>query len=368
MMLRLDRHWRFWITVGVVFVLALWLFRGVLLPFVAGMAIAYFLDPLADRLERLGTPRWVAALAVLCGFGLTAIVAMLLLWPLLQAQITSLITALPGYVDKLRGLVEPYIRQVALSFDMRDQERIGQIVSEYGGRAAQWATQVIGTVLTGGMALVEVLSVLLITPVVAYYMLRDWDRMTASIDRLLPRNGAEVIRGELRQIDTTLAGFLRGQASVCLALAIFYALGLTIAGLNYALVIGLLAGLISFIPYVGTIVGFVAAVGVALLQFDEWSRIGLVVGVFVVGQFLEGNFLTPKLVGDRVGLHPAWIMFALMAGGSLFGFLGVLLAVPVAAVIGVITRFAVGQYLRSRFYADAAPDPVPRDPGKDDGA
>ncbi len=352
MSVHLDRHWRFWIAVGVLFVVCLWLFRGVLLPFVAATAIAYFLDPLADRLEKLGVPRWLAALLVLGGFALTALLLLLMLWPLLQAQITALVTALPGYIDLLRTFLQPYVHQLAESFDFSDRERISQIVGEYGGRVAQWGSQVVGSVLTGGFALFEVLSLLIITPGVAYYLLRDWDVMVASVDALLPRNGAEIIRGELRMIDQTLAGFLRGQASVCLALATFYGLGLTLSGLNYGLVIGLLAGLISFVPYVGTILGFVVAVAVALVQFDEWLRVSIVIGVFVVGQFLEGNFLTPKLVGDRVGLHPAWIMFALMAGGSLFGFLGVLLAVPVAAVIGVVTRFAVNQYRRSQFYSD----------------
>jgi predicted PurR-regulated permease PerM len=356
LILRLDRHWGFWIAFIVVFFLGLWLFRTILLPFVAAMAIAYLLDPLADRLERVGTPRWLAALLVLSAFAVSAVVVLLLLWPVLQDEIANLMAALPGYIEKFRGFWGPLLRQTAKSFDLNDQQQVSQMVSEYGGRVAEWATQLIGTVLTGGFALFEIVSLLFITPVVAYYLLRDWDRLVAAIDGLLPRNGAEVIRGEARQIDRTLAGFVRGQASVCLALAVFYGVGLSLAGLSYGVVIGLLAGLISFIPYAGSLVGFIVAVGVALLQFDDWVRIAIVAGVFFVGQFLEGNFLTPKLVGDSVGLHPAWIMFALMAGASLFGFLGVLLAVPVAAVIGVITRFALGQYLRSGFYSDERVD------------
>ena len=200
------------------------------------------------------------------------------------------------------------------------------------------------------MAFANLISLLVITPVVAFYLLRDWDRLIARIDTWLPRDHAETIRERVREVDRTLAGFLRGQGTVCLILGLFYAIALSIAGLDFGLVVGLVAGLLSFIPYVGAIIGLVLSVGLALLQFDDWLRVAIVAGIFFVGQAVEGNFLTPKLVGESVGLHPVWIIFGLLAGGALFGFVGVLLAVPAAAVIGVGVRFALDRYLQSPYY------------------
>ena len=204
--------------------------------------------------------------------------------------------------------------------------------------------------ISGVDAALSLASLLVITPVVTFYLLRDWDHLVARVDSWLPRHYAGTVRVEVRKVDEILAGFVRGQSSVCVILALFYAIGLTLAGLNFGLVIGLVAGLLSFIPFVGSAVGFVASVGMALVQFDDWLRIGIVAAIFVIGQAVEGNFLTPKLVGDRVGLHPVWVIFALLAGGFLFGFVGVLLAVPVAAVVGVLTRFLMAQYLDSTFH------------------
>ncbi|MGH7186923.1 MAG: AI-2E family transporter, partial [Pseudomonadota bacterium] len=213
-----------------------------------------------------------------------------------------------------------------------------------------WTLQALGGLLSGGLALVNILSLLFITPVVTFYLLRDWDRIVKQIDALLPREHAETIREQARLVNETLSGFVRGQATVCFLLGGFYAVALSLAGLDFGLVIGLIAGALSFIPFVGTIFGFVASVGLAFAQFDQWHRIAIVVAIFLVGQFVEGNFLTPKLVGDRVRLHPVWIIFALLAGAALFGFVGLLLAVPVAAVIGVLIRFAVSRYTASPLY------------------
>jgi predicted PurR-regulated permease PerM len=213
-----------------------------------------------------------------------------------------------------------------------------------------WGTNLLGQVISGGVAIANLISLLVITPVVAFYLLRDWDRIVARVDTWLPRGHAGAIREQAREIDRTLAGFLRGQGTVCLILGVFYAIGLTLAGLDFGLVVGLVAGLLSFIPYVGAIVGLVLSVGLALVQFDDWLRIAVVAGIFFVGQAVEGNFLTPKLVGESVGLHPVWIIFGLLAGGALFGFVGVLLAVPAAAVIGVGVRFALGRYMQSPYY------------------
>jgi predicted PurR-regulated permease PerM len=208
---------------------------------------------------------------------------------------------------------------------------------------------------------------MIVTPVVAFYMLLDWDRMVARIDGLVPRENLETVRELSRQIDTTIAGFIRGQGTLCLVLGVYYATGLTLTGLNFGLLIGLFAGAISFIPYIGSTLGFVIAIGLALVQFwPDYLWIGLVAAVFVTGQFLEGNILQPKLVGNRVGLHPVWLMFALFAFGLLFGFVGLLVAVPVSAAIGVLVRFAISRYLDSDLYHGTPPptEPLPPRPRK----
>ena len=204
------------------------------------------------------------------------------------------------------------------------------------------------------LAIVRGRPLLVVTPVVSWYLLRDWDRIIAQVDSWLPRAHRDVIREQFGLIDDTLAGFVRGQATVCLILGGAYALALELAGLQYGLVVGLISGLISFIPYVGSLVGLALSVGLAAIQFDEPMRIVLIAVIFVAGQAIEGNFLTPKLVGERVGLHAVWVLFAMLAGGSLFGFLGILLAVPVAAVIGVLVRFGLARYMDSAFYSGDA--------------
>ncbi len=211
--------------------------------------------------------------------------------------------------------------------------------------------------LSSGLAVVNLLSLLVVTPVVSFYLLRDWDRMVARIDTWLPRASADTIRAQMREADRTLSGFARGQALVCLILAALYGVGLSVVGLKSGFVVGVIIGAITFIPYVGTIGGAILSVGLAMLQFPDWISVAEVAGVFAIGHAIEGNLLQPLLVGDRVGLHPVWVIFALLAGGSLFGFIGLLLAIPVAAVIGVIVRYALSQYLAGPLYG-AAPRPV----------
>ena len=346
----LDRHALFWLAAGVALLAVLHVFSAVLLPFVAAFAIAYFLDPIVDRLERAGVARWVSALIVLTGFAAAFLSMILLLVPLLQAQLLLLADVLPQYLAQLRILAEPFIADLMHEV-MPGGALNTKTIGDYAADAAAIIRTVLTAIISNGLALVEILSIIAITPVISYYLLRDWNQMTRTIDTWLPRRQADIVRAELDQVDQILSGFIRGQATVCLILAAFYAVGLSLMGLNFGLIIGLIAGLISFIPFVGSIVGFIAAVGVATVQWGEPRMIGAVAIFFVVGQAFEGNYLTPKLVGDRVGLHPAWVIFALMAGGALFGFLGLLLAVPVAAVIGVVTRFGLKQYLESEFYA-----------------
>jgi predicted PurR-regulated permease PerM len=353
----LDRHALFWLVVGGALLAVLHVFSAVLLPFVAAFAIAYFLDPIVDRLERAGVERWVSALLVLTGFAAVFLGMILLLVPLLRAQLLLLAEVLPQYLAQLRVLAEPFVAD--LMYEVMPGGALNtKTIGEYAADAAVIVRTVLTAVISNGLALVEILSLIAITPVISYYLLRDWNQMTRMTDSWLPRRQADIIRAELGQVDQILSGFIRGQASVCLILSVFYAVGLSLMGLNFGLVIGLVAGLISFIPFVGSVVGFIAAVGVATVQWGEPWMIGAVAIFFVVGQAFEGNYLTPKLVGDRVGLHPAWVIFALMASGASFGFLGLLLAVPVAAVIGVVTRFGLKQYLESEYYV-GHPDLVP---------
>ncbi|ACI98951.1 AI-2E family transporter [Rhodospirillum centenum] len=351
------RPLRFWMVGLGVFITLIWLLHEMLLPFVAGMAVAYLLDPLADRMERTGLPRWLAATLVLLAFMLGATVAAVLLFPLMQAQIVQIAESAPGWIAWVKEEFLPDLEAIVARLSPEDVERLRQAVGEYAGTVVSWTAALLRGLLVQGVALVDVLSVLLITPVVAFYLLRDWDRLVRTVDGWLPRPHAPTIRGQVREVDRTLAGFVRGQATVCIALGLLYAAALSLTGLNFGLIVGLIAGLLSFIPYVGSLVGFGLSVGIAVFQYDDLWRIALVAGIFVVGQTIEGYFLTPKLVGERVGLHPVWVMFALLAGGSLFGFVGVLLAVPVAAVIGVLVRFGLRQYLSSTYYMGVDPEP-----------
>lgn len=349
-----ETRFRFWIVGLLLFGAALWLLRGVLLPFVAGMVVAYFLDPLADRLERRGLSRVVATTVITVGFVLLLVLVLVLLVPVLQAQVASFAARVPGYVHAIVERVQPLLAQLQTLLSPADVERLRGAVGDFAGTAIAWFGVVLKDLLASGAAVLNVLSLLFITPVVTFYFLRDWDRMVAKVDLWLPRAHADTIRGLVAETNRTLSGFLRGQASVCLILAAFYGIALTAVGLDVGLILGVSAGLISFIPYVGAIAGFALGVLLALAQSQEWLLPALVAGVFVVGQAVEGNVLTPKLVGDSIGLHPVWIIFALLAAASLFGFVGVLLAVPVAAVIGVLTRFALSRYLAGPLY-DGAP-------------
>lgn len=361
-----TRQYRFWLIALALFLLALYLLSSILVPFVAAMAVAYFLDPACDRLERAGLSRTLATTVVTVIFALFLATALLILVPLLLEQLSQLVERFPRYVEALRKALQPILSDLARRLPAESVGEPSGILSSQVGSIVSWLGTAIAGVVTGGLALVNILSVMFVTPVVAFYLLRDWDYMVERIDVCLPRQHAATIREQAALIDKTLAGWVRGQSTVCLLLGAFYAIGLTVIGLDFGLAVGLMAGLLSFIPYVGTISGFVAGLAIAFSQYSDWGPIVAVLAVFVVGQLVEGNFLTPKLVGDRVGLHPVWVMFSLFAGGALFGFVGVLLALPVAAVIGVLVRFAVSRYLESRYYSrgepQGEPSAVPVDP------
>jgi predicted PurR-regulated permease PerM len=349
-----------WTVIVVVTFALLVLLRDMLLPFIAGMAIAYFLDPAADWLERRGLKRWLATLLIIALFFLAALLVIGLLVPLVEDQFAKFLVHLPDYLVFVNERILPYLQGWAerfgidLSFDPK------AVLSGNGEQVMKVIGGVLTGLLGGGQAIFNILSLLVITPVVGFYLLRDWDHMLARINDNLPLDHADTIREQAREIDKVLAGFVRGQMLVCLFLAAFYGIGLTLLGLQFGLFIGVTAGMISFIPYVGTTLGFVVGIGVAVAQFwNEPLWIALVAGVFVVGQMIEGNVLHPVLIGDRVGLHPVWIMFALLAGGSLFGFVGILVSVPLFAVIGVLARFTLERYRQSYLYRPGAPPKKP---------
>ena len=348
--MNVERQIRFWLIGLAVTLIALYLLRGVLLPFVAGMAVAYLLDPICDRLEKWGLSRTSATTVLTVLFLLIVVAALMLLVPMIVGQLANLVDRVPAFAQALREQIASLFAVVESRVDPAVMERIQGAFAESANRLFSWMTDVAAGVVSGGAAVANTLSLVIITPVVTFYLLRDWDRLAKTVDGWLPRAHAPVIRELAGEVDRTLAGFLRGQGTVCLLLGVFYAIGLTLAGLDFGLVIGLIAGLLSFIPYVGSVIGLLLSVGLAFLQFDEWLWIAVVAAIFVVGQALEGNILTPRLVGGRVGLHPVWVIFAILAGGALFGFVGVLLAVPVAAVVGVGTRFALTRYLDSPYY------------------
>lgn len=347
----MRRQIYFWLLSFAFFMGFIWLFADVLLPFIAGMGLAYFLDPVADRLEKIGVSRLVATCIILAVFLILFVLSLMLLVPVLANQVAGFLDRLPDLVGQLQALVasteSTWIRDLIGVEGKSLQDNLNALMKEGAG----WIATVFKQLWASGKSLVNILSLLVVTPVVAFYLLFDWDPMVERIDSWLPLDHRDTIRTIVTDIDSAVAGFVRGQGTVCMILGFFYAACLTIIGVNFGLLIGLFAGLISFIPFVGSIVGFLLSIGVALVQFwPEYYLIILTALTFFLGQFLEGNILQPKLVGEQVGLHPVWLMFALFAFGSLFGFTGMLIAVPAAAAVGVVARFGIGCYLESELY------------------
>jgi predicted PurR-regulated permease PerM len=340
----------FWLCGLLLIAVMFWLLSGILLPFIAGFAIAFFLDPLADRLERLRLSRSISALIVLLVFFLAVITVIILLVPLIQAQVTQLIAQFPSYLEAATRQANWLIDILNERLNPEDVQRLREAASARVGDVLSGTGKVLTGVVTGGVAIANLLSLVFITPIVAFFLLRDWDRIVERVDSWLPRQHLHTIREQARLIEETLSGFLRGQATVCVLLGVFYGLALTMVGLNFGLVIGLFTGFLIFIPFLGGLTGAVLAIGLAFAQFGDWHEPAVIAVIFIIGQTIEGNVLTPKLVGDRVHLHPVWVIFSLLAFGALFGFLGVLVAVPLAAVIGVLIRFALKQYLMSPLY------------------
>ncbi|WP_147125601.1 AI-2E family transporter [Shimia ponticola] len=349
----------YWGIAGLILALALWYLGAVIMPFIVGAAIAYFLDPVADRLEALGASRVMATVIISVVAVFIFILAALLVIPSLVQQALSLFDAAPQIFTNLRDfLIDRYPELMVEDSVIRQSlATVGTTIQNRGG-------ELVNTLLSSAAGVLNIVLLFVIVPVVAFYLLLDWDRMVAEIDRLVPRDHLDTVRNIARDVDSVLAGFVRGMGTVCLILGTYYAVALMVVGLQFGLVVGFIAGLVTFIPYLGAIIGGLLAIGLALFQFwgplevdgemirqgTDWVRIGIVAAIFVIGQMVEGNILTPKLVGNSVGLHPVWLLLALSVFGALFGFVGLLVAVPVAAALGVLARFFVNEYQKGRLY------------------
>lgn len=346
----LKRQARFWLIIAVLIIGFLWVFSSILLPFAAGMVLAYFLDPVADWLETHGMSRAMASTIILLSFIGVFVVALITIIPILATQMAEFVDVLPGYIAN--------VQKAVTNFNPNWLGRLGINPEDLRNGLASLLSSgvtVLGSVFkslwSSASSLFSVAGLFVVTPVVAFYLLLDWDHMIERIDNLVPRKNVADVRQIFSDINTTTAGFVRGQSLDGLIMGVGYSIALSMVGLNFAIVIGMVSGLIGFIPYVGAGVGMLLAVGVALAQFwPEWQYVVLVLVIFGVGQFIEGNFIQPKLVGESVGLHPVWLMFALFAFGALFGFVGLLIAVPAAAAVGVLVRFAISRYLQSPLY------------------
>ncbi|WP_338147205.1 AI-2E family transporter [Neoroseomonas oryzicola] len=332
---------------------SLWLFQGILTPFVLAAVVAYFLDPLATRLTRFGVRRSLAAFLLIFLLMAFTLAAVLLLYPLILAQIGVLVQRLPTYISGVGALLRHGLERLeeALGPDMVDQ-RLRDLAINQAATMLSWLGTAATRLIGGGFALFQVFTLVVVVPVVAFYLLRDWQVMLGRVESWLPRRNASVLRQLAKDTDRVLSAWLRGQLLCCAALGVFYAVALQLVGLELGLTIGLMAGILTFIPYVGSLTGFAAAVLLAMGQFGTWNEVLMVVGVFVVGQTIEGYVIYPYLLGDRVELHAVWVIFALFAGGVAFGFLGVLLAVPMAAALGVVARYWLRRYLESPLYLD----------------
>ncbi|MFP4129223.1 MAG: AI-2E family transporter [Halorhodospira sp.] len=341
---------RIWLAMAAALLGGLYLLSSILFPFVLGMVIAYMLDPVCDRLQARGIPRTAATALLLGGFLLAAVAALAVAVPLLWSQAVQLIERAPELHQRAQEAIEPLWADLAPYLSEPVRTRIEQTASAYAGTAAGWLGSALQAIFSGSLAAFDLLSMALITPLVAFYLIRDWNTLLAEVDRRIPRPAVAIVRARAREIDATLAAWMRGVATVAGILAAFYTVSLSAIGLSYSVLIGLFAGAISFIPFVGAIVGGLLAFISALFSFDTPTMWLLTVGIFLLGQVVESNFLTPRLVGRNVELHEVWVIFSLMAGGLLFGFTGVLLAIPVTASIGVLVRAADDYYLGSRLY------------------
>jgi len=340
----------FWLLALAVFFLLLHLLSGMLLPFVAGFGIAYLLAPFVALLTRWHLPRGLASLVGLGVFLLLLIAIVVLIVPVIELQTAQLVRSAPALASYVRDEAQHLLDLAQKQLPPEDVQKAQDMIGGWTGAALGWLASLLEGLLTSGLAIANLLTLLLITPLVAFFLLRDWPGIVARLDDWLPRPYAKTIREQLGLVDATISGYIHGQALVSLIDGVYYAIALSIVGLNFAFIIGIVVGILSFIPYIGEATGVLLAMGLAAMQFGTWGKIIVVAVIFLAGHLVAANFLQPKLIGDRVHLHQVWVIFALLAFGTLFGFLGVLLALPAAAVTGVLVRFALSRYLASPLY------------------
>ena len=348
----------FWLGAIAVSIAALGELHAILMPFAAGIIVAFALAPAVSRVESWGVRRSLASAAVLVLFLIGVACVFALLVPLIQGQVVQLIASAPKLVSVMQDQFGQLMTLLQERLPADDVAKLRDMVGTKLGEALAWLASLLQSMITSSIAILNIISLVVITPIVAYLLLRDWEVMVAHIDSHLPRESVGTVREQARIVSDMLVGFVHGQTIVCLMLATYYSVALTLAGLDSGLALGVLIGVLAIIPILGAALGLVLALGLAATQYGTWGAILTVAGIFAFGQAIEGNLLTPKLVGDRIHLHPVWVIFSLLAGGTLFGFVGVLLAVPAAAVIGVLVRFALARYRRSAVYDPHQPGPV----------
>lgn len=350
-------HWP-WYAAGIALLAVLALFAPILTPFVMGAGLAYLGDPLVDRLQRMGLSRSLGVVIVFVVLALAGLLALLLVIPMLYQQAVALLGKVPEILEWLQNTALPRLG-IALPGDVHlDPQGLKDIVAQNWENSGDVVRAVWGKLSQSGAVLATAAANLLLIPVVSFYLLRDWDNLVAWIANMIPPRNLPLVQTLARETDEVLGSFVRGQLSVMLALTVLYSVGLAFAGLKLALVIGFVAGMLSFVPYLGFAVGFVAAVLAMLAQEQSLLPLVWVALVFGIGQVLESMWLTPTLVGDKIGLHPVAVIFALMAGGQLFGFVGILLALPGSAVIAVLLRHFKNEWLKSPLYNAGAPPPA----------
>lgn len=346
-----QKSFQFWAFIAFLTLAFILLFKSIMLPFVIGTVVAYLLNPVVERMEGKHIPRWLSALIILGLFCLAVLIGLLFAVPVLIREMIDLIKMTPDLFRSFQNWLSTTLPLVEWPQLSDPKEAVDKaLASDKLGGALEVGKNFLGNVLQGGMAVIGFLSLLVLTPIVAFYLMIDWPRLVANVKGLIPQKSMPRAKAIFSDIDKSLSGFIRGQLTVCFLLGVFYAIALTLMGLNYGFFVGIAAGVLTIIPYIGSIFGLVASVGLAFYQFGGWTYPLIAFTIFIVGQLVEGNYLTPKLVGGNVGLHPLWVIFVLMAGGALLGLLGMIIAVPVAAVIAVLLRYAIADYKESSYY------------------
>lgn len=348
-MIKNQQTW-IWLGFGVLFLGSLYLLSGILMPFLTGLLVAYAMNPAVSQFERWGLSRTLATTLMVFSFFLLIGLLLFIAIPFIQAELLHLASRVPQYGDRILTAIKPLFDEASRYIEPTDIEKLRGLASSYLVDVVTWGVKLLAKILTSSLALANLISLIVITPIVSFYFLRDWNKIIKAIDNWLPRPYEPTLKKLFIEINATIGSFARGQALVCIAVGIYYSTLLTVVNLDFSIVVGLVIGVMAFIPYVGAIVGLLLSMGIAFAQFTEWSSIGLVAIIFGVGQTLEGYLFIPYLVGDRIGLHPVWVLFALLAGGVLYGFVGILFALPIAAALGVLVRHGLKLYLKSPYY------------------